>query len=1057
MGVPAFFAWLSQRYPKILRDCVEEIAWASDGTELPPDATQPNPNKIEFDSLYLDMNGIIHPCTHPEDRPPPTTEAEMFAEIFRYIDRLVNLVRPRKLLYLAIDGVAPRAKINQQRSRRFRAAQEAAEKQQEEDELRKEWEQRGLAVPDKGSGAEKKPFDSNVITPGTPFMQRLSRALREYAASRIRDNGAWRDLRIIFSDASVPGEGEHKVAEFIRQQRVQPGYNSSTHHVMYGLDADLIMLALATHELNFTILREQVVRGPALAKKNAAIAAQEQQKPKPGPGGVLMGTVAELGGKKPFQFLHISVLREYLEFEFRSAIEGGFQARKIDRLRRGLPSEMEEEFDLERVIDDFIFLCFFVGNDFLPHLPTLDIREGALDFLIELYKKMMPVVGYLTDGTGNLFVEKVRLVLVELGELEDEVFAKRMEKDERNKQRDRALQQRLSGGDSAPQRASEEETRQVKEVVARQVQLPEPVDMGAKRQATDAANRQAADSIRKRLAAKRAIRQDPDGSGDHAESEVEALKRRKTDQSPAVDQAAENPQTSSTPDRVPEQEESVCEEERGKDDSSATVENKNHLATDENLRDFDSEIKARLRKKSVVENQTDHVRLGQAGWKERYYKEKFHWTPNSPATKREKARLFHSYYEGLLWVLRYYYRGVSSWEWYYPFHYAPFASDLGQYDVRSDSLELTLGAPFRPFEQLMGVLPAISAKGVLPDSFVELMEDPSSPILEYYPVDFQIDLNGKRFAWQGVALLPFVDAERLKTAIAEKEGTLTEDEKTRNQFGVNQLIVCDSSVLGSTIQNLDPAVNFSRISPEGASGILFGGVSKCADQLGNASGVQVAVLAMPPKRKHLPKPVAGSIMPPATLNEHDKYETVRGNQGWSAARFGVLGRAANKMAMERKNMQVQISHSHPHAGGGLPLRNDAQGPGGFRVGGGSFVQAQRPAGGPPVHQANRGPFQQQRRPQQGAARNNFDASRGPPSYSHNQLRAAQEAIAFAQAATQPSGQSYQHARAVGNYPQQGVPSGPASGSQQHPQHVRFDAYGNPIVYNSNYDPFNTNR
>jgi len=109
MGVPALFRWLTKKYSHLTNN-VNEVDPSQNG---------------EFDNLYLDMNGIIHPCCHPQDKDAPPTEDLMYVEIFKYIDRVFRMVRPRKLLYMAIDGVAPRAKMNQQRSRRFRAAKDA--------------------------------------------------------------------------------------------------------------------------------------------------------------------------------------------------------------------------------------------------------------------------------------------------------------------------------------------------------------------------------------------------------------------------------------------------------------------------------------------------------------------------------------------------------------------------------------------------------------------------------------------------------------------------------------------------------------------------------------------------------------------------------------------------------------------------------------------------------------------------------------------------------------------------------------------------------------------
>ena len=341
MGVPYFFRWLLEQYKKnniISRDMNRTV-----------------------DILYLDANCLFHPqcfkilgfIEEPTDK--DVLEKIMIKRIILYISYLISKVNPKEV-FIAVDGVAPLAKINQQRKRRFKSYKD----EQIKNEIKKKYNKQTINE-----------WSNSAITPGTEFMEKLHQQLIIFC-NKLK-------IKHIYSSYHTPGEGEHKILEHIR------GINDNNKtYVIYGLDADLIFLAMASQMDNIYLLREEIHFGKSVS--NDIIDIED---------------VAET-----MVYVSIAKTKDSLYQQMESIIE---EKDKCDMNKKSM-------------VNDFIVLCFLLGNDFLPHFPSIDIRKNGLDILLDKYAetyiqlKMNLMDNYMIN---QIFLERL---LSKLADIENDIF-----------------------------------------------------------------------------------------------------------------------------------------------------------------------------------------------------------------------------------------------------------------------------------------------------------------------------------------------------------------------------------------------------------------------------------------------------------------------------------------------------------------------------------------------------------------------------------------------------------------------------------------------------------
>lgn len=322
MGVKYFFSWFKKSFSKHIKTIRyrEKVS-------------------VSIDTFLIDLNGILHYCAQKafrygafkggEKLPYNRQLAYFLDQTGEYINHLVSIVQPQKKLVICIDGVAPVSKQFQQRQRRYKSSEID--------------------------------FDSNCITPGTKFLDNLSNYLEWFIRLKLTKDPSW-NFEVIFSNEKVPGEGEHKLVKYVRLYG-----DENDHYMIHGMDADLIMLALASQRENFHILRENPYKN---------------------------------------EFFHIDMksIRENLVYTLLQE-----------------PTMKKEQF----FINDFILMMFMSGNDFLPNLPTIDILEGSIETFFDVYRRTVSSYGNLVTPYFTIDTKPLSILLGTLASDEKSILEER--------------------------------------------------------------------------------------------------------------------------------------------------------------------------------------------------------------------------------------------------------------------------------------------------------------------------------------------------------------------------------------------------------------------------------------------------------------------------------------------------------------------------------------------------------------------------------------------------------------------------------------------------------
>jgi 5'-3' exoribonuclease 1 len=330
MGIPSYFSYIVKNHPHIIRKYFKDV--------------------LKVDNLYLDCNSIIYDCYSKMtfDTLSESVAISIIKNVISKIEYYISIIEPSKTVIVAFDGVAPVAKLEQQRQRRYKSNYQ------------------NIISKQIFKKVEPDPWNTAAITPGTLFMAELNTMITAHFSKTTLTNDTTKaettknttkttiSPNIIVSGSDKAGEGEHKLFEYIRLHNEK---HLTEITVIYGLDADLIMLSINHLPVcpNIYLFRET----PHF----------------------IQSINSELEPDANY-FLDIPEL-----------------ANKIIKYMNNDDTNNDKTTVVNtNKVYDYIFICFFLGNDFLPHFPAINIRTGGVDKMMNAYRATIKPTDNLTDG-----------------------------------------------------------------------------------------------------------------------------------------------------------------------------------------------------------------------------------------------------------------------------------------------------------------------------------------------------------------------------------------------------------------------------------------------------------------------------------------------------------------------------------------------------------------------------------------------------------------------------------------------------------------------------------